>query len=506
MVEDKSSRIDVTRDDLAKGVVIRPGTTKVLVVHRDTLLVDVLEVHDSLFRAQSALMLPCGIPKQEKEGVNGHSYAAMCIDDAVHCFAIGLAAIKGMFRYWSMSVDRQQHKKMLITGHTDTVGSDNDNADLSLMRAQVVRDIILGDKESRDHFATTVDENHAPEDQQHVLKWIAETFAWPDADPVMVDGIFRWRTVNAVIAFKRSLKNTYQQRFPPKTHRDILWPKDMSELICSVQDDATVDVTIWKIIFEFYQVEIKRYLLEYGIDIVDIRESLNWADNQKRAVGCGETWPIDARGADNYKSQSNRRVEILFYDPKFLRRKKMPCKNSACHKEDCHIYRKINGYDPQCSGLEPKFEWKYVNFDENGNPARIVIVDIHIESSKVSSGKAIATLLTDYDNGGTYRQSIDILNDSKSEQISDGYYRLSYTDVFSLSSPYSLVVRIEADDSKSNVDQILFQNIVFNLDNFVNNHDADWEKEQHITTEKCDINSEEDLFSGECDQSATIAS
>ena len=50
-----------------------------------------------------------------------------------------------------------------------------------------------------------------------------------------------------------------------------------------------------------------------GLEV--LRNKLHWLYDDLRRVGCGEYHPTDMPGKDNFKSQKNRRVELLFYDP-----------------------------------------------------------------------------------------------------------------------------------------------------------------------------------------------
>ena len=348
----------------APRIPMSPGRSYKIVLHRKRLVVDIVEAEDINFRYDSALMLPTVIPVSELEN-ELPKFEENLLDDTLkkQRAAAGLSVIKGILRFYDLCLKRQEQKKLLITGHTDTRGSDSYNEKLSLNRANVVRDIILGDKESRESFAKTVDDNHDPKDQQHVLKWIAKTLSWPDVDPGKVDGEYGIKTSNAIIAFKRNMKSDW--KFPPTRYDTVPLAPDMAELITALKSGSYIGVGAWEVIFELYQAEIRLSLMEDGIDLDDLRSRLQWVDDDKKAVGCGETWTLEARGFDNYKSQINRRVEILFYDPEELE-KPLPCKDSDCAEDDCHVFKNIDRYDPEKGCKEVKLGWRYIPIDEDG--------------------------------------------------------------------------------------------------------------------------------------------
>src|SRR5690606_32320048 len=51
-------------------------------------------------------------------------------------------------------------------------------------------------------------------------------------------------------------------------------------------------------------------------EVASLRANIKWLDDGRKALGFSEHHPIDAVGTDNYESQSNRRVELLFFDEK----------------------------------------------------------------------------------------------------------------------------------------------------------------------------------------------
>src|SRR5690606_33279420 len=66
--------------------------------------------------------------------------------------------------------------------------------------------------------------------------------------------------------------------------------------------------------FDVLQFAIARELGVRVKEVAALREKIKWLDEERKALGFSEHHPIDAIGTDNYDSQSNRRVELLFFD------------------------------------------------------------------------------------------------------------------------------------------------------------------------------------------------
>lgn len=386
-------KIDIGVGDPIEKIVIRPGILHRIVVHRKTVKVDVLEAEDTLFNFKSAVFLPGGITEEDEEDRGRATQEQKRVS--------GLAVLGGIFRFSDLCNSRGQSKYMLITGHTDTVGSDNYNAKLSLKRAEVIWSLIEGGIDGRKKFVEICSKDNVAEDQQEILKWISEKMArfdavssltydpeepakwtldpdpmWKDLDPGKIDGKIGNITQTAINNFKR----VFKVRFPPKEgYVGVAVRSDLSEFKEKPTTRGLFDNWMWEAVYEIYQAEIQCSLLQDGLNLADIRQNLKWVDDKKKAVGCGETRPIDSRGTDNYRSQSNRRVEILFYDPYELCRYTpgkagteteknfLPCHDGTCAEGDCHIFKNIERPGEDKGSFDPKLEWKYIRMTPDGH-------------------------------------------------------------------------------------------------------------------------------------------
>ncbi len=436
-----------------------PGIPHLLIVKRGSVSIDVIEAEDTLFRFKSAVFLPDGIIEKDEKDKGQATEEQLKVD--------GLAVLSGIFQYLNLCTARGEEKRLLITGHTDTVGSDNYNAKLSLMRAEVILSLMEGGADARKRFAKHVSKNNTPEDQQQILKWMAKRQSpfdckalstteddpkkwnydpipkWKDVDPGEIDGKIGDLTNTAI----RNFKTVFKKRFPPEQgYPGVVYAEDLQEIQDALGKDATFDKNVWAAIFEIYQMELQSKLLQNGLDIFELRQTIKWVDDTKKAVGCGETWPIDSRGTDNYRSQSNRRVEILFYDPYDLKKYTpgkdkgddekafLPCKDGKCAKGDCHIFKEIDREKGDHETYEPKLVWNYIKLTEDGNIDEFIIrLAILPETAKMMNYKFT---LYSTDDPRTYIQTKSVKDDLCP---GDNYVDLAFSDV-NKSLSYSLEV------------------------------------------------------------------
>jgi hypothetical protein len=75
------------------------------------------------------------------------------------------------------------------------------------------------------------------------------------------------------------------------------------------------DKTIWGAIYDLYEFNLREELGETAVGVENLRNLMVWVDPSRKALGFGERFPIDAGDKNDYRSQANRRVEILMFDP-----------------------------------------------------------------------------------------------------------------------------------------------------------------------------------------------
>ena len=279
---------------LAGGVQALIGALTVVELPQKT--IHVLEVEDALFRTDSAVLLPDG---QDPTSVNKKGKLKT---------VTGPGVIAAALRFF----DEHPEKLILVAGHTDTVSTPAYNLTLSELRAACVQAVLTGD---RDQFGTLADQRHKVKDYQQILSWASKTKGW-SCDPGPIDGVHGDQTSKAV----RGFKSSWNQEHSGATQLDA--------------DNGQVKAETWKAFFDLYEEGIQAELGSSSDGVQQLRGKLKFTT--PNPVGCGESHPIDHLGQDNYESQTNRRVEILFFDPDEL--PDLACHAGACNPKICQVY------------------------------------------------------------------------------------------------------------------------------------------------------------------------
>ena len=287
---------------------LRTGEVHTVVVGRK--IAEQLEIDDALFRLMSAVLLP--------EAQNPD--AAPTEPDGSRPTAMDLLAAS--LRYADLHRDR----KILITGHTDTSGGDEYNQDLSEYRAGVVYVVLANEGEaSRQEFGRLCHGPHLQgkekkqqvlyDDRVQVLNWVAATFGWPCS----TNGEY-WNYLQAVKAFQ----GTYN------TNGNDEHPKEQLEV------DGDFGPASWRAVFDCYQVHLAETLELTAEKLASLQSEVR-GQFLKPFVACGEYKPKEMAGADNYRSQTNRRVEVLFLE-KGDHEPETPCLVGDCDPRECELY------------------------------------------------------------------------------------------------------------------------------------------------------------------------
>lgn len=225
-------------------------------------------------------------------------------------------------------------RKLLVAGHADTQGNYAYNVTLSGQRAKGVSLLLRG---QRDPWRTLMHQKNVALDKRTILTWLAVTWGW-DCDP-------RNHTLYVCI---QNMQRAYNDEFT-----------ELTPLI--VDGDWQRDT--WGAVYDIYTRELAEVLDtdEAGLDAR--RPDLKFIP-QDEGVGCGEHFPIDEPLRDAYASETNRRVELVFFEepqaPEF------PCHPGAgrCVPAQCRFYH-FHLYDPT---ILPAF----------ATPPRLARVPVHL--------------------------------------------------------------------------------------------------------------------------------
>ena len=208
-------------------------------------------------------------------------------------------------------------QKLLVAGHTDSVGSDASNDQLSTQRAHGVHAVLTGD---RDAFVEIAAATGKVSDWKQILRWasvdlallfplqssasaapppvaVPAPFSFAGCDPGQIDDNAATGT-EPVKAFQRAFNANKQT-------------------LASTADDLVVDGSFgkksWGAVFDCYQYNLARELGEDLNGVQSLRDLLAFLPTKQPFVGFGEHHPVDGNTADNAESQPNRRVEVLFF-------------------------------------------------------------------------------------------------------------------------------------------------------------------------------------------------
>lgn len=299
--------------DFNKSLLVLSGNSNKMTVTKIPL--HVLEMEDVCFHDGSALLL-LDAPIGSSEG--GASADNQKKVSGTDCLVL-------VFRHFQ----ENPNKKLLITGHDDTNGSARQGFTISKLRAEGVLRLLEGDKSAWVKHAAA---NHTIKDYQQYLKYFHYTRGC-NCDPGEVDGLWGKSTEAAIRAYFSFVNNTgvlsaaldiqMVTQNPGK-----LWP-----------------VKVWNHVYDVYEHAIFSMLIGSRWTPADAereRHRLSFVDPSKPYVACGESFPIDKVGKDNYRSQKNRRVEFLFFDDNKIPPLPLQCPsqtNKNHTKEECPFYK-----------------------------------------------------------------------------------------------------------------------------------------------------------------------
>lgn len=261
--------------------------------------VSILEMEDVLFHHNSAVMMPES-PIEEPDEDKGSEKQEK---------VTGAKAMALIFKQYDFDPD----KKLLIAGHTDTSGDDKYNFELSELRAQNVLYILTAE---RDLWAEISYSKQKIEDYQQFLNYVNKIHKYPCHSGKVDD---KWGDITK--GATKNFINRYNSEFIPKYSKDFTGPMSLTPIppgqLELVEKDGKKRWTeeLWKAAYNFYFLAIASALeIEPSVLYERARTILKWVDDKKKYVSCGESFPIDEAKKDNYRSQDNRRVEILVFD------------------------------------------------------------------------------------------------------------------------------------------------------------------------------------------------
>jgi hypothetical protein len=304
------------------------GTSSVISSHKNIITVNrlkvyLLEMEDVLFHLNSAVMMP--------KAPGGKSAADGTEDDNVDTGdkttkenqekTSGLDTLGLLFKQFEFD----PNKRMIVAGHTDTSGQPKDNFELSGLRAENVLYLLTGQKTE---WAKICAAQHKVEDYQQILKFFAPAKE-PKWDPGKIDNT--WGT-NTEKATKKFLTDSLASPDPVinaiVSDSKKRWPEEA-----------------WYPVYDLYMEYLRKILdCKNDAELNQRRTQLQFVKKSMPCVACGESFPIDDKEKKNYRSQQNRRVEILLFDKDEIDPDAIKCPEARAtvHKEEeCPLWRKL---------------------------------------------------------------------------------------------------------------------------------------------------------------------
>lgn len=297
-IEEEEEEIQMLVEPLKPEFNVAPNQDNTLVLEGlspETGAIKVIEISDVQFRTDSAVPAPIEETSETQSQIPA------------------LQAVRRAYLY----AEEHQDYQMLVTGHTDSRGRAQHNFDLSYHRARVILALLTGNKEM---FKESVEQKNTNEDKQAILKYFHE---WNglNCDPGPVDGVIGDRTSQAIRNYQRG----YNRIFNEEIAVDGIWGGQT-----------------WGAAFDMYRQELEDMLGEERDDLRSYSAYLNFYPGRQMCA-CGESIPTDHPGADEYASQTNRRVEILFLRPTAeldfsCCTDSPPFPETVCEQNSCPLY------------------------------------------------------------------------------------------------------------------------------------------------------------------------
>jgi hypothetical protein len=275
--------------------------------------VHVLEMEDVLFHLNSCVLMP-----ENPKGKSSKDGELQSDDESLDI--TGIKALALVFKQFEFDPD----VKMIVTGHTDTSGTADFNFKLSDERAKNVLYLLTG---LREEWAELCYNRHKVEDYQQIMKYFEPKLKC-GCDPGSINDNYDDNT-------RKATKNFFIH----------LNPIDADKNFNKVNSDSKHrwHKEIWEYVFDLYTKEMAE-MLEISIADLNARRKagVKFVDDKKQFLGCGESFPIESKEKDNYRSQRNRRVELLFFDADEIPEINCPAVKSRIHTEDeCPLWRKF---------------------------------------------------------------------------------------------------------------------------------------------------------------------
>ena len=238
-----------------------------------------IEMADAHFRTNSAVALPEG---EDPDKTGAHQALT----------SVGVIATALRFN------EEHPGRTLLVAGHADSTNTPAFNQPLSEERAQLTLALLEGGDSSRETFKKLAQGRHTVADIKQILSWAAGALPGFDCAPGTIDD-----NLGTATGPIRNFQNSYNAQ------RATIAPSSPS-----LTPDGSVGLLTWGAFFDCYEFALQQELGEDAAGLAVLRGKLVFVDPSHKSLGFSEYFPIEELGVDNFRSQSNRRVEILFFE------------------------------------------------------------------------------------------------------------------------------------------------------------------------------------------------
>ena len=282
VVASRAKAIETEDGGAFPGFSMKSGTKKTLSVRPTKKRAVLVELHDTLFRTDSAVVMPEG------------EAPASTVGEHESITTVGLIAT--ILRY----NEEHEGKKLFIAGHTDRAGNEGDNVTLSEHRAKAVLALVEG---NRDAFIKECTAKHTEVD-------VTQLFDWTHNNPD-----FNFACKPTTLKAAPSDENYYLFR---KSYN--AWVKGAAAASetrgTKIGETGRVQPDIWGAMFDLYEYGLRKELGEDEDGVAALRspDTLKWVDDSKKTIGFGEKHPTAKNTVDGTRSQADRRVEVLLFE------------------------------------------------------------------------------------------------------------------------------------------------------------------------------------------------
>lgn len=303
--------------------------------------IKVLELEDTLFHTDSAVMMPSHSVTNE----NADSQISNKTEENQQ-FISGIKSIALVLKQFEINAEQ----KLIIAGHNDIKNNSRQCFELSELQAKNVLYLLTGE-DNGSAWARSCEQQHSIEDYKQILHYFAVRKSW-NCDPGKTDTKWGQKTEDACREF-------FTKAVPTKAEKIV------SEIVNN--SDKKWPIHAWKAVYTLYEEELCEALKITSQDLVARRKRIKFVKSGKQIVSCGASFPVDLKERNNYRSRSNRRVEILFFKSEDIPSLVCPEDTSTEHqKHQCPIW---NDFFRKCF-INPEdlyaemFYLKFVYFDK----------------------------------------------------------------------------------------------------------------------------------------------